>query len=146
MDNSTATNVTMVPRQRPEPIIYFMLDLIFIIGALANILALWIIHRSSKTRNKKHVFLLRCLACNDLVAQIGMLAAINLNQMSNDLKFYTCAGFVLLRGFGIGSGCVAFVMALERWLALTRPFLYHQVGLYCPINNSCPDPKPVIFS
>lgn len=38
-----------------------------------------------------------------------------------------CAARVGLRVFGIGSVCIAVTMALERYLALTRPFLYHKV-------------------
>lgn len=65
---------------------------------------------------------------NDLVAQVGMLLLINLKRHDVLPDYWACVGFVLLRAFGLGSGCVAFVMALERWLALTRPFFYHQVG------------------
>ncbi|CAH0561788.1 unnamed protein product [Brassicogethes aeneus] len=126
MDNSTL-NATLLHKKSAFPkVIYFVMDFVFIIGAAANILALWIIYKSSRNRNKKHVFLLRCLATNDLVAQIGMLTVINLNKGD----YWTCVGFVLLRGFGLGSGSVAFVMALERWMALTRPFLYHQIVTY----------------
>lgn len=38
-----------------------------------------------------------------------------------------CATRVVLRVFGIGSVCIAVTMALERYLALTRPFLYQKV-------------------
>lgn len=39
---------------------------------------------------------------------------------------WTCIGRVLCRVFGLNSGCVALVMAMERWLALTKPFTYQQ--------------------
>lgn len=99
----------------------------FLIGAAGNLAALWILYRTAKRRNKKHVLLLRCLATNDLVAQVGMLLLIHLKRYDVLPDYWSCVGFVLLRAFGLGSGCVAFVMALERWLALTRPFFYHQV-------------------
>lgn len=39
---------------------------------------------------------------------------------------WTCIGRVLGRVFGLNSGCVALIMAMERWLALTKPFTYQQ--------------------
>lgn len=40
----------------------------------------------------------------------------------------SCVARVVLRVFGIGSVCIAVTMALERYLALTRPFLYQKVS------------------
>ncbi|KAJ8941869.1 hypothetical protein NQ318_001721 [Aromia moschata] len=102
----------------------------FLIGACGNIAALWILYRTAKRRNRKHLLMLRCLAMNDLVAQVGMLLLIHLKRYNLLPDIWSCVGFVLLRAFGLGSGCVAFVMALERWLALTRPFMYHQLVTY----------------
>ncbi|VEN36224.1 unnamed protein product [Callosobruchus maculatus] len=59
-----------------------------------------------------------------------MLHFIYLGRYHGIPKYWNCVGFVLIRAFGLGSGCVAFIMAFERWLALTRPFLYHQVFTY----------------
>lgn len=120
MEQSTSSTVGLAIR--------IIINTLFLVGAVGNIAALWILHKSAKKRNKKHVLLLRCLAVNDLIAQIGMLV---LTQKFKLIPpYWTCVGFVLLRGFAIGSGCVAFVMALERWFALTKPFLYHQVVTY----------------
>nr|XP_023025315.1 prostaglandin E2 receptor EP2 subtype isoform X3 [Leptinotarsa decemlineata] len=102
----------------------------FLVGLAGNIAALWILFRTAKRRNKKHLFMLRCLASNDLTAQVGMLLLITLKRVHVLPEYLACAGFVFVRAFGLGSGCVAFVMALERWLALTRPFLYHQLVTY----------------
>lgn len=99
----------------------------FVVGTIGNLAALWILYKSSKNRNKKHVLLLRWLATNDLVAEVGMLLMIQLHKFQIIPCYWRCVSFVLLRAFGLGSGCVAFVMALERWLALTKPFHYHQV-------------------
>lgn len=52
-----------------------------------------------------------------------------------------CAARVVLRVFGIGSVCIAVTMALERYLALTRPFLYQKVS-YLFYNTS----NPSVFS
>lgn len=106
---------------------YVIINLVFFIGVAGNLSALWILYKSAKTRNKKHVLMLRCLAVNDLVAEVGMFTIITLQKYKLIPVYWICVGFVLLRAFGIGSGCVAFVMALERWLALTRPFYYQQV-------------------
>lgn len=43
-----------------------------------------------------------------------------------DFKRWICIGRVFFRFFGLSSGCVALVMALERFLALTKPFTYQQ--------------------
>ncbi|XP_060537251.1 cannabinoid receptor 1 isoform X3 [Cylas formicarius] len=102
----------------------------FLIGITGNIAALWILYKSARTRNRKHVLMLRWLSTNDLVAVVGMLTANYLKRYSVIPEFWSCVSFVVLRAFGLGSGCVAFIMALERWLALTRPFLYHKVVTY----------------
>ncbi|XP_031336811.1 prostaglandin D2 receptor [Photinus pyralis] len=105
-------------------IMHVVITIAFIIGALANLTVLWILHKSSKVRNSKHILMLRCLASNDIIAQCGMLLMLYLNKYDVLPTHWRCALFVCLRGFGIGSGCVALVMAVERWLALTKPFLY----------------------
>lgn len=43
-----------------------------------------------------------------------------------EFKRWICIGRVFFRFFGLSSGCVALVMALERFLALTKPFTYQQ--------------------
>ncbi|XP_057659427.1 prostaglandin E2 receptor EP3 subtype [Diorhabda carinulata] len=105
----------------------YIIQLAFLIGLIANLAALYILHKTAKRRNKKHLFMLRCLATNDLMAQIGMIILTNKFFYENVHPSIYCPSFVVVRAFGLGSGCVAFVMALERWLALTRPFLYHQL-------------------
>lgn len=105
----------------------YLIQLAFLIGLIANLAALYILYKTAKRRNKKHLFMLRCLATNDLMAQIGMIILTNKFFYENVPPSIYCPSFVVVRAFGLGSGCVAFVMALERWLALTRPFLYHQL-------------------
>lgn len=74
--------------------------------------------------------MLRCLASNDLVAVLGMLVLMHVQlyqpALAHSLLF--CRLRVLWRIFGLGSGCVALVMAVDRWLALTRPFFYQKVS------------------
>jgi hypothetical protein len=104
----------------------------YVTGALGNLAALTILYRNEKkTRNKKIVLMLRCLASNDLVALLGMLILMNLQvylpiERVCSLEF--CVARVIWRQFGLSSGCVAVVMAVERWLALTHPFLYQKVS------------------
>lgn len=108
---------------------HLLVTLIFILGAIGNLAALWILYKFSKTRNTKHILMLKCLITNDLVAVLGMLTTIYLKKYHIFSPYVTCLLYVGLRAFGLVSGCVAFAMALERWLALTRPFLYQQVHI-----------------
>lgn len=86
-----------------------------------------------------HIFsiIFRCLAANELVGLLGMLV-----QMHIQMYFYKdmsekvfCVFRVLWRVFGLGSGCIAIVMAVERWLALTHPFTYQQVRTRAVMAN-----------
>ncbi|CAL1673282.1 unnamed protein product [Lasius platythorax] len=102
------TNTTMIPDAIPSVVpkrhvsfvFQLVLTLVYITGVIGNVSALVILFHRDKRRNRKHLLMLRCLATNDLVALLGMLVQI---------------------------GCVAIVMAAERWLALTRPFVYQKV-------------------
>ncbi|KAK9758655.1 7 transmembrane receptor (rhodopsin family) [Popillia japonica] len=110
----------------PDSLMYkLILTVPFVIGVAGNIAALCILYYTAKRRNAKHVLLLRFLAANDLVSEMGMLTIIYL-----PVSYSKCVVVVLLRAFGLGSGCVAFVMAVERWLALTKPFFYQQHVTY----------------
>lgn len=122
-NNSTQSNVPRMSVSR-EVLINFT----YILGVIGNLAALWILYRSSRSRNSKHILMLRCLIINDLVAVLGMLALLHIQKYSLLPVYWCCVLYVLMRAIGLGSGCVAFVMALERWLALTRPFVYQQVG------------------
>lgn len=114
--------------------------IMYMTGALGNLAALTILYRNEKkTRNKKMVLMLRCLASNDLVALMGMLILMKLqvylpNKWVCSHEF--CVARVIWRQFGLSSGCVAVVMAVERWLALTHPFLYQKHITYNIIRRS----------
>ncbi|CAK1545797.1 unnamed protein product [Leptosia nina] len=105
-----------------------------IVGNAAAILALRIGER--RVRNRKHLLLLTSLAANDLVALVGMLSALIVAEQFPSLARTQgyCAARVVLRVFGIGSVCIAVTMALERYLALTRPFLYQKQVTYFVIR------------
>jgi prostaglandin E receptor 4 len=70
--------------------------------------------------------MLRCLTINDLIAMLGTWVQMYISRYWPGNGF--CYLHVVWRLFGLFSGCVAIVMAGERWLALTRPFLYQKVG------------------
>lgn len=109
-----------------------VITIFYIIGVVGNLAALGFLFRGeSKPRNQKHALMLRCLASNDLVAIVGMLIQMNLQLYYPPLahSVWFCRFRVLWRIFGLGSGCVAIVMAVERWFALTRPFFYQKVRI-----------------
>lgn len=102
----------------------------YLIGIVGNIVALLYLCEK-KSRNRKHVFMLRCLSCNGLVALIGMLVQMNLElyvPQGFGGKYSFCVLRVIWRMFGLVAGCIAIVMAVERFLALTHPFLYQKVN------------------
>lgn len=71
----------------------------------------------------------RCLMMLELMGLLGMLSQMTIKNYA-DTKFYQsnikffCFMRVIGRFFGMSSGCVAFVMAIERYFALTKPFVY----------------------
>ncbi|XP_025415020.1 prostaglandin E2 receptor EP4 subtype [Sipha flava] len=106
----------------------FLILAMLTVGVCGNLLALFVLSRIRNNLDRRHKFLLRCLATNDCVAVAGMLAATIVRtawpQTVNNV--WTCRQIVLWRFFGLGSGCVAVLMAVERWLAITRPFFYQK--------------------
>ncbi|KAL6254480.1 hypothetical protein P5V15_014533 [Pogonomyrmex californicus] len=131
--------VTSVARKRHLTIIaQIVLTLVYITGVLGNLSALAILFYRDKRRNRKHLLMLRCLASNDLVALLGMLVqmyvTIYVGGVTSSRIF--CSLRVVWRLFGLFSGCVAIVMAVERWLALTRPFVYQRQVTY-PVIVRC---------
>ena len=111
------------------------ITILYLVGAIGNLIALIVLYQQERKtrRNRKHTLMLRCLALNDLFAQLGMLIQMNLQihliTEHQHFGWNMCVTRTIWRFFGIGSGSVAAVMAVERWLALTHPFFYHQVLL-----------------
>lgn len=135
----------MVPGEVPNPLkrhvtfaSQMVLTLVYITGVIGNVSALVILFHRDKRRNRKHLLMLRCLATNDLVALLGMLVqmyiTIYVGSVISTRGF--CSLRVVWRLFGLFSGCVAIVMAAERWLALTRPFVYQKQVTY-PVIVRC---------
>ena len=82
-----------------------------------------------------YVLLSRCLASNNLVGLLGMLSTLLLRiylprDVFQEYIRLDCIGKVIWRFFGLSSGCIAAVMAIERFMALARPFIYHKVNVY----------------
>ncbi|XP_036337193.1 prostaglandin D2 receptor-like isoform X2 [Rhagoletis pomonella] len=105
--------------------------IVLLLGVIGNSLALLILARKKATKNSKYTLMLRCLASNNLIGLLGMLLTLLLKVYVPDDKFkayvrWDCTLKVLCRFFGLSSGCIAAVMAIERWMALARPFIYHK--------------------
>ncbi|KAM3956454.1 rhodopsin, GQ-coupled [Aphomia sociella] len=110
---------------------------VYAIGIIGNAAAIIALRKGERrVRNRKHLLLLTSLAANDLVALVGMMCAMIVSEHVPEVKEMRvfCAIRVVLRVFGIGSVCIAVTMALERYLALTRPFLYQKQVTYYVIR------------
>ncbi|XP_065212420.1 prostaglandin E2 receptor EP3 subtype [Planococcus citri] len=101
----------------------------YVVGILGNLFALAILcKKTTRPSNPKYRLMLKCLSVNDLTALTGMLILMYMHMYYRDIRndIWYCRARVIWRVFGLGSGCVAFVMAVERWLALTKPFVYQK--------------------
>ncbi|XP_022249410.1 prostaglandin E2 receptor EP2 subtype-like [Limulus polyphemus] len=107
-----------------------LISFLYVFGVGANICSLILLKRGKTPRNRKQTLMVRCLIWNDLLALVGsfFLMYVQLYLLLEDkiIPRWFCILRVLLRTFGLSSGSVATVMAVERWLALTRPFFYQQ--------------------
>ncbi|XP_076371727.1 prostaglandin E2 receptor EP3 subtype-like [Tachypleus tridentatus] len=107
-----------------------LISFLYVFGVGANICSLIILRRGETPRNRKQTLMVRCLIWNDILALIGsfllMYIQLYLEPKEMIIPRWLCILRVLLRTFGLSSGSVATVMAVERWLALTRPFFYQK--------------------
>lgn len=102
----------------------------YLLGISGNVGALVLLGRNETARNKRQTLMLKCLAWNDLLAVSGSAIQMHMQLYMPSqwvLTRYFCGVRVFWRAFGLGSGCVSLTMAVERWLALTKPFLYQTV-------------------
>lgn len=108
----------------------FFMTGVYIFGAVANIFSLLLLSQGKQARNRKLTLMIRCLAANDLMA-LGSSFFLVYMRIYLDPGFvasrWFCGLRVLTRFFGFSSGSVASVMAVERFIALTRPFFYQKV-------------------
>ncbi|CAH0730813.1 unnamed protein product, partial [Brenthis ino] len=122
---------------RPSKMFGLVVKVVYAIGIIGNAVAIITLRRGERrVRNRKHLLLLTSLAANDLVALVGMMCAMVVAEQwawTSRTRAY-CAARVALRVFGVGSVCIAVTMALERYLALTRPFLYQKQVTYYVIR------------
>uniref|UniRef100_A0A1B0FHF4 G-protein coupled receptors family 1 profile domain-containing protein n=1 Tax=Glossina morsitans morsitans TaxID=37546 RepID=A0A1B0FHF4_GLOMM len=110
---------------------FLLSAIVIVLGVVGNFLALVILARKKATKHSKYTFMLRCLSTNNFIGLLGMLSTLVLKiYLPQDVfKQYIkwdCVGKVIWRFFGLSSGCIAAVMAIERWMALARPFIYHK--------------------
>lgn len=100
-----------------------------VIGIIGNVIALMMLRYISKKFNKTRL-LLTALASNDLIALITSMVLMHMQlyypKYANGQMWF-CVFRVILRAFGLASGCIAIVMAIERWFALVKPFEYKKV-------------------
>ncbi|XP_008203951.2 rhodopsin, GQ-coupled isoform X1 [Nasonia vitripennis] len=122
------SSVAMPAPEEKRFLSFIVLNVVCIVGILGNLSALFILLHKDKRRNRKHLLMLRCLTINDLVAITGTYAQMFVSRYVGLHKF--CYLHVVWRLFGLFSGCVAIVMAVERWIALTRPFVYQKQVTY----------------
>ncbi|KAL0868637.1 hypothetical protein ABMA27_008092 [Loxostege sticticalis] len=131
-NNTTVLNAT-IPHRQHAKMFTTVIKVVYAIGIIGNATAIVALRWGERrVRNRKHLLLLTSLAANDLVALIGMMTAMVVAEHvpgARNTQVY-CAARVVLRVFGIGSVCIAVTMALERYLALTRPFLYQKQVTY----------------
>ena len=64
----------------------------------------------------------------EFVGLVGMLTIMIIKRSAPHLYkshiWIFCFSRILWRFFGLSSGCVAFLLAVERYFALTKPFFY----------------------
>ncbi|XP_070492197.1 beta-1 adrenergic receptor [Chironomus tepperi] len=72
--------------------------------------------------------MLKCLMTLEFVGLVGMLTIMiikrSLPHLYKSHISIFCFSRILWRFFGLSSGCVAFLLAVERYFALTKPFFY----------------------
>lgn len=111
----------------------WLITFCYLFGIVGNVSALVILAKNETLRNKKQTLMMRCLAWNDLIALVGSFVLMYLKLYSTIDETHArllCAIRVFWRTFGLGSGSVAVVMAVERFLALTKPFVYQKVSSF----------------
>ncbi|XP_060839313.1 prostaglandin D2 receptor-like isoform X1 [Rhopalosiphum padi] len=99
-----------------------------VIGVFGVLLELFILHRTQSDSNEKYVFMLRCLATNDCIVMIGVLGHMLVSEIWPDTRsnVWSCRIRIVWRFFEMCSACVVIAMAVERWLAITKPFFYRK--------------------
>ncbi|XP_053695711.1 prostaglandin E2 receptor EP2 subtype [Sabethes cyaneus] len=130
MDFNLGNLTNAAPKPLGKPC-YFLIGVSYVFGCAGSLIALIYLWQRKNVRNTKHSLMLKCLLTNDLIGLTGMFVQMYLQsslpeQLTKEYIHYFCIFRVVWRVFGISSGCVAFVMALERYIALTKPFFYHK--------------------
>ena len=114
-----------------SPFAQLLITSVYIFGFSANACSLALLSRSESARNQKLILMMRCLVANDMMALCSSFLLVYMRLYLEPAFLETrwfCGLRVLTRFFGFSSGSVASVMAVERFVALTRPFFYQKVS------------------
>lgn len=129
MTNSTENNFGA---RHLSPNLQIIITTCYLLGIFGNTLALvFLCKKDTRPSNQRHRMMLKCLSTNDLTAMLGMLVLMYIQlylPVAVGKNVWFCRVRVIWRVFGLGSGCVTMVMAVERWFALTKPFFYQKVS------------------
>ncbi|CRL04188.1 CLUMA_CG017303, isoform A [Clunio marinus] len=107
-----------------------LVSMLYIVGIIGSLLALLHLCQKQNLKNSKQAFMLKFLMTLDFVGLMGMLSQLTIRSYLDNDGFYKdhiwlfCFIRLVWRFFGLSSGCVAFIMAIERYFALTKPFFY----------------------
>ncbi|XP_034836027.1 prostaglandin D2 receptor [Maniola hyperantus] len=140
LNGTNGTHVADPTKGGLGPGLKVTLKVAYALGIISNAVAIVALRSGERrVRNRKHLLLLTSLAANDLVALVGMMCSMFASEgfsPGQPVPHWYCCARVVLRVFGIGSVCITVTMALERYLALTRPFLYQKRVTYYMIRTA----------
>lgn len=130
--STSVVNATTQASKYLSPWQQIIITACYVIGILGNLVALvFLCRKNTRPSNPKYKLMLKCLSMNDLTALTGMLILMYIQlYLPVAQNIWYCRVRIIWRVFGLGSGCVAIVMAVERWLALTKPFVYQKVSFF----------------
>lgn len=104
---------------------------LLVVGVLFNLLALCVLSRTWSRTNKRYVFLLCCQFAQDslwLSCHLILYVMLLLWPDAFAVQF-ACKYRLVLVFCNLSTCSVIFLMAVERWMALTKPFFYHIVRI-----------------
>lgn len=130
--SSTAVVFSNEQQRYISPFAQLLITSVYVFGFSANACSLALLRRSESARNQKLILMVRCLVANDMMALCSSFLLVYMRLYLEPDFLATrwfCGLRVLTRFFGFSSGSVASVMAVERCVALTRPFFYQKVSM-----------------
>ncbi|KAG5680559.1 hypothetical protein PVAND_010059 [Polypedilum vanderplanki] len=112
-----------------KPLVFIeMVSLFYFVGIVGSFLAILHLYRKKNFKNTKQALMLRFLMTLEFIGLAGMVTQMFIQFLAPHLVenhiWIFCFLRILCRFFGLCSGYIAFLMAIERYFALTKPFLY----------------------